>query len=64
MALYDMPRARVGGAPAGFGLGALMTLISDWRSARQTRKALMALSDEELDDIGLARSDIERIVRL
>ena len=33
--------------------------ISDWNTARRTRKALSALSDRELDDIGLSRADIE-----
>lgn len=33
-----------------------------WNDSRVTRKALSALSDRELDDIGLSRSDIDRIV--
>lgn len=31
-----------------------------WNKARQTRKALMALTDRELDDIGLTRADVLR----
>jgi uncharacterized protein YjiS (DUF1127 family) len=35
--------------------------IKDWNDARVTRKALSALSDRELDDIGLCRGDIDHI---
>lgn len=31
-----------------------------WNDARLTRKALSALTDRELEDIGLCRGDIER----
>ena len=39
----------------------LIEAVADWRDAGQTRKTLSALSDRELDDIGLARSDISRV---
>ncbi|MCA3449344.1 MAG: DUF1127 domain-containing protein [Rhodobacter sp.] len=35
--------------------------LKGWNDARVTRKALSALSDRELDDIGLCRGDIDRI---
>ncbi len=35
--------------------------VSAWNDARLTRDSLDALSDRELDDIGLSRGDIERI---
>lgn len=35
--------------------------VSAWNEARRTRKALNALSDRELDDIGLSRADIPLI---
>ena len=35
--------------------------ILSWRNRRATRKALAELSDRELDDIGLNRSDINRV---
>ncbi|MBY6140206.1 DUF1127 domain-containing protein [Leisingera daeponensis] len=35
--------------------------ILEWYEARQTRKALAQLSDAQLDDIGLSRSDIAKI---
>jgi uncharacterized protein YjiS (DUF1127 family) len=34
-----------------------------WNNARKTRNALYALSNRELDDIGLCRADIETIGR-
>ena len=56
MALYELPR------PAN-RLAALAGRIAAWNDARGTRRALSALSDRELDDIGLIRSDIVRIHR-
>lgn len=35
--------------------------IASWNDARATRKALSGLSDRELDDIGLARGDIDMV---
>ena len=35
--------------------------VSRWNDVRATRKALSALSDHELDDLGLCRGDIEAI---
>ncbi len=32
--------------------------FSDWNNTRKTEKVLMALSDRELDDIGLTRGTI------
>lgn len=37
--------------------------VMDWHHARTTRDALYRLTDRELDDIGLNRSDIERVAR-
>jgi uncharacterized protein YjiS (DUF1127 family) len=37
--------------------------IISWRNRRATRKALAELSDRELDDIGIHRSDIDRVAR-
>lgn len=39
----------------------LSAAFQAWNDARVTRKALFALTDRELDDIGLCRGDIERI---
>jgi uncharacterized protein YjiS (DUF1127 family) len=61
MATFDQFRAANGGQPAGGLLngffGALITLYE----AHKTRAALSALTDRELDDIGLSRGDIDRI---
>lgn len=35
--------------------------VADWRGRRSTRKALSRLSDEQLDDIGLTRADIDTL---
>jgi len=35
--------------------------ISAWNDTRVTRKSLSKLSNRELDDIGLTRSDIDRV---
>ncbi|WP_121632960.1 DUF1127 domain-containing protein [Tropicibacter alexandrii] len=32
-----------------------------WNDARLTRRSLSALTDRELDDIGLGRGDIDRV---
>ena len=37
--------------------------ISSWNDARMTRNALSQLSTRELEDIGLVRSDIDKISR-
>lgn len=50
------PFARVG-AFVSATYGALI----HWNEARQTRNALSALTDRELDDIGLVRGDIENV---
>ena len=39
------------------------SMLSAWNDARTTRRELNSLSDRELNDIGLARGDIERLVR-
>lgn len=37
-------------------------LLATWNDARTTRNALSRLSDRELDDIGLSRGDIDRVI--
>jgi uncharacterized protein YjiS (DUF1127 family) len=67
MAAYETPRTAPFGAISIFravqNISAVMTAVANWNDARVTRKALSKLSDRELDDIGLCRGDIERIVR-
>mgnify|MGYP000029405179 CR=1 FL=1 len=55
--------------PLGAGFGATRVLadlvgrIAAWNDARVTRKSLSALTDRELDDLGLVRGDIDDIAR-
>lgn len=52
---------------AGFSvlrlLAVLFGWIAAWNDARVTRKSLSALTDRELDDLGLVRGDIDDIAR-
>ncbi|REF73467.1 DUF1127 domain-containing protein [Paracoccus versutus] len=52
-------------AAAGFGgvFSRVTAMIAGWNDARITRRELNALTDRELNDIGLARGDIERVAR-
>ncbi|MHA6347249.1 DUF1127 domain-containing protein [Roseivivax sp. CAU 1761] len=46
--------------------GAILSVydrIVAWNDARRTVRALSALSDHELNDIGLSRGDIHRVAR-
>lgn len=45
-------------APVGLGLSRFAAAFTAWKDARATRKALSALTDRELEDIGLTRADI------
>lgn len=44
-------------------VGDNFTAFVAWNNARKTRNALYALSNRELDDIGLCRADIDMIGR-
>lgn len=59
--MTDETLATAGHKPSFFAslLGALRT----WRKTNATRTALSALTDRELDDIGMTRGDIESIAR-
>lgn len=66
MAAFDTTRPVYGAAPVagqvkGFMSNLIATMIA-WNDARATRKALNALTDRELDDIGLVRGDIDDVV--
>ena len=67
MAVYDQTRPLDAGRPfAGWfdtiTLGVFSAIVA-WNDARATRNSLAALTDHELDDIGLVRGDIEGISR-
>lgn len=67
MANYDIARPVV--AKSGFGASLkslvpnLVSTIVAWNEARMTRNTLNALSDRELDDLGLSRGDIDALFR-
>lgn len=65
MAAFDVTPAQTGPMSFGRRVKTAFITLSDtltlWADARRTRKTLHALSDRELDDIGLARGDIERV---
>lgn len=50
---------------AGIGnvLVSFVTLVTSWNDLRKTRQELSRLTDRELEDIGLCRSDIEWVAR-
>ncbi len=59
MAAIDTTRsAQLQTAPFGLTFSRFTSAFTAWKDARETRKALSGLSDRELDDIGLTRSDI------
>lgn len=66
MALIDM--GRTSGHTSPFAGNVLRTFsraasaVSDWNNRRQTRKILFGLTSHELDDIGLSRADIDRLL--
>lgn len=66
MATFDTSRTTYGAAskPSRFGgmFTSAFSSVSVWNDNRITRKALNALSDRELTDIGLVRGDIDYVV--
>lgn len=67
MAAFDTTRTAYGSAPVANRFGGFVSTLfgtfAAWNDARQTRKALNALTDRELEDIGLARGDIDEVAR-
>lgn len=64
MTFYAQSRIHTEQVLAGFqglSLGGLIATLKTWNEERITRNELHALSDRELADIGLKRSDIERV---
>ncbi|MCQ0092093.1 DUF1127 domain-containing protein [Roseovarius sp. M141] len=61
MAAIDTTRsAQFQTASVGLNISRFVAAFTAWKDARATRKALSVLSDRELDDIGLTRSDIAK----
>jgi uncharacterized protein YjiS (DUF1127 family) len=66
MTFYAHSRSHTEQVLAGFqglSLGALIATLKTWNDERITRRELNALSDRELADIGLSRSDIDMVAR-
>lgn len=61
MAVIDTTRTQGSSAAVFGGIYKLIGAVSAWNDRRLTRKALSQLSDRELEDIGLSRSDIDRV---
>lgn len=60
---YTRPVADgVFGRSLGFSFGELFARLATWNDERLTRNALSKLSDRDLNDIGLSRSDIAGLV--
>ena len=66
MAAFDTTRPTKFGIGSGIRLNGVMNALLDafstWNDKRATRNMLGKLTDRELDDIGLLRGDIDRIV--
>ena len=66
MAAIDFSRAAHGSASVANRFGTFFSTmigaVVAWNDARVTRKALNALSDRELEDIGLIRGDIDNVI--
>ncbi|NNE51148.1 MAG: DUF1127 domain-containing protein [Sulfitobacter sp.] len=62
MAAFDTSRTAYGSTSAvSRFFGSLLENVVAWNDARVTRKALSALTDRELEDIGLIRGDIDGV---
>lgn len=67
MAAFDTTRTVYGAAPDAGHIRSffpsLMARLIAWNETRVTRKTLHALSDRELNDIGLSRGDIDMVAK-
>ena len=65
MAAIDNTRAQLNAVGIAGHIGhtfaSIIGVVTNWNDVRVTRKSLSALSDRELDDIGLIRGDIDEI---
>ncbi len=62
MAFYDTTRPQAAGSTSR-AVFSFVTEFRAWREAALTRRALSKLSDHELSDIGLQRSDLDTMTR-
>jgi uncharacterized protein YjiS (DUF1127 family) len=65
MAIFDTTRTTYGSASAASRffsmINTAVAAVVAWNDARATRNALSSLTDRELADIGLNRSDIDMV---
>lgn len=61
MAAIETTRPIAGGLLLGGRINRIFAALAAWNDMRVTRNALSKLTDRELEDIGLARADIEHI---
>ncbi|MEM6739771.1 MAG: DUF1127 domain-containing protein [Pseudomonadota bacterium] len=62
MAFFDTTRPQAAGSISR-GVTAFFAGLQAWREAARTRRALSKLTDRELADIGLHRSDLDMLTR-
>ncbi|MCZ4354267.1 DUF1127 domain-containing protein [Roseovarius aestuarii] len=55
--------AHISSGSFGLSISRMVAAFTAWKDARDTRKALYALSDRELEDIGLNRGEIASFTR-
>lgn len=61
MAAIETTRTHAAAGIVGHTVAKFIGQVMAWFEVRSTRRALMQLSDRELDDIGLSRGDVSRI---
>ncbi|MCY4179374.1 MAG: DUF1127 domain-containing protein [Litoreibacter sp.] len=63
MAVFEPSRALSEGVRANPStlFSRVLGIVMDWNDRRVTRNALHTLSERELSDIGLSRSDVENM---
>jgi uncharacterized protein YjiS (DUF1127 family) len=63
MATITQGRVQTPASTSGGWLAALLSDFRRWRMERQTMDALSNLSDRELDDLGIRRSQLREVAR-
>lgn len=67
MAILDTTRTTFGTTGIFGRIRAVLTVVglalTVWRDNRSTKRALYALSDRELNDIGLSRDEIQTLIK-
>jgi uncharacterized protein YjiS (DUF1127 family) len=55
---HDRPRPSRKPAGSAFAIAGLFALVRIWRERQRTRRQLAIMSERDLEDIGICRSDI------